>query len=62
MSLIDRPDLSPAPGPGIERQPQFFSENIASLSRTLSGVLSEEIVIRDAGDKTLQTVTYEWAQ
>jgi hypothetical protein len=62
MSLIDRPDLSPAPGTGIERQPQFFSENIASLSRTLSEVLSEEIVIRDAGDKTLQTVTYEWAQ
>jgi hypothetical protein len=42
--------------------PQFFSGNILSLSSTLSGVASEKIVIRDAGDKVLQTVTYEWVR
>jgi hypothetical protein len=41
--------------------PEFFSENIASLSAVLARVGSEKIVIRDAGDKVLQTVTYEWA-
>jgi hypothetical protein len=41
--------------------PDFFSENMASLSSVLAGVSSEKIVVRDAGDKVLQTVTYEWA-
>jgi hypothetical protein len=31
------------------------------LSSTLAGVGSEKIVIRDSGDKVLQTVTYEWS-
>jgi hypothetical protein len=42
--------------------PEFFSGNIASLSRTLADVASEKIVIRDAGDKVFQTVTYEWVR
>lgn len=41
--------------------PEFFSENIASLSSTLAGVSSEKIAIRDSGDKVLQTVIYEWS-
>jgi hypothetical protein len=41
--------------------PDFFSRNIGSLSSTLAGVSSAKIVIRDAGDKVTQTVTYEWA-
>ena len=61
FTVVDRPDLIPA-GPGGERQPQFFSENIASLSATLAAVSSEKIVIRDAGDKVLQTVTYQWSR
>jgi hypothetical protein len=61
FAVVDRPDLTPA-GPGRDRQPQFFSENIASLSATLAAVSSEKIVIRDAGDKVLQTVTYQWSQ
>jgi hypothetical protein len=61
FTVVDRPDLGPA-GPGRERQPQFFSENIASLSATLAAVSSEKSVIRDAGDKVLQTVTYQWSQ
>jgi hypothetical protein len=62
VTVIDRPDMHPAGIPGSERQPQFLSENIASLSSTLAAVSSEKIVVRDAGDKVLQTVTYQWAQ
>lgn len=61
-ALIDRPSTNPGGAPAMEREPQFFSENIASLSSTLAGVSSEKIVVRDAGDKELQTVTYQWAQ
>ncbi|MGD0697661.1 MAG: hypothetical protein ABSB82_22810 [Terriglobia bacterium] len=61
-ALIDRPSTNPGGAPAMEREPQFFSENIASLSSTLASVSSEKIVVRDAGDKELQTVTYQWAQ
>jgi hypothetical protein len=60
-AVVDRPDAKPFGGPGNQRQPQFFSENIASLSQMLAEVSSENIVVRDAGDKVLQTVTYQWA-
>jgi hypothetical protein len=46
---------------GAGDTPDVFSKNIGSLSATLAGVSSERIVIRDAGDKVTQTVTYEWA-
>jgi hypothetical protein len=62
VTVVDRPDLSSSGMPGRERQPQFLSENIASLSATLSAVSSEKIVVREAGDKMLQTVTYQWSQ
>ena len=42
--------------------PEFFSENMASLSFTLKGVSSEKIVIHDAADRQTQTVVYAWAQ
>ncbi|MGB7623159.1 MAG: hypothetical protein WBN92_12475 [Terriglobia bacterium] len=42
--------------------PQFFSDNIGSLGSTLAEMSSEKIVVRDAGEKVLQTVTYEWAR
>ena len=42
--------------------PEFFSENMASLSFTLKNISSEKIVIRDAGDRQTQTVIYAWAQ
>jgi hypothetical protein len=60
-AMVDRPDGNASGGAGPERQPQFFSENIASLSSTLAGLSSEKIVVRDAGDRVLQTVTYEWS-
>ena len=62
VAVVDRPDLGPSGIPGKERQPQFLSENIASLSATLAAVSSEKIVVRDTRDKVLQTVTYQWSQ
>ena len=44
------------------RTPDFFSGNIAGLSRVLSRLSSERIVVRDAGGKVLQTVSYEWGK
>jgi hypothetical protein len=43
-----------------ENTPLFFSRNIASFSSTLAAVSSQKVVVRDAGDKVLQTVTYQW--
>ena len=61
VTVVDRPELgSNVIGNG--RQPQFLSENIASLSATLAAVSSEKIVVRDARDRVLQTVTYRWSQ
>lgn len=59
--LLDRSGNDPSISQGRGHTPEFFSENIGSLSSTLAAVASERIVIRDAGDKVLQTVTYEWA-
>jgi hypothetical protein len=60
LTLTRLLDMS-AGGYGAGDTPDFFSRNIGSLSSTLAGVSSEKIVIRDAGDKVMQTVTYEWA-
>ena len=46
--------------PQGDATPPFFSGNIASLSSTLAGLSSQSIIVRDAGDKVLQTVTYQW--
>jgi len=56
--LLDRP----AGGSGAGSTPNFFSDNIASLSSALAGLSSEKIVVRDAGNRVSQTVTYEWAR
>ena len=61
-TAVDRPDLSLPGSQGTERAPQFLSENIASLSSSLSAVSSEKIVVRAADDKVLQTVIYKWSQ
>ena len=60
-TLIDRPSMNPG-DEAAQHEPQFFSESMPGLSSTLNGVASEKIVIRDAGDKELQTVTYQWSQ
>ena len=61
-SLVDRPNVGIRNGMGNERQPQFFSGNMASLSSTLSAVSAERIEVRGDGDQVRQTVTYEWSQ
>lgn len=59
--LIDRPNGGVAYGRGNERQPQFFSGNMASLSSTLAAISAERIEVRSDGGKVTQTVTYEWS-
>ena len=61
-SLVDRPNVPVNSGPGSEREPQFFSGNMASLSATLADVSAERIEIRSDGSKVRQVVTYEWSQ
>jgi len=62
VGVIDRPSLEPSNVPGMEREPQFFSENMVSLSATLAGISAEKIMVRVEGDKVLETVTYEWSR
>ena len=54
-------DLRGAAASG-ERQPQFFSGTMASLSKILASVSAEQIEIRNDGDRERQTVTYEWSK
>jgi hypothetical protein len=42
--------------------PDFFSQNVASLSFALKNVSSEKILVHDAADRQTQTVTYEWTR
>ncbi len=44
------------------RGPLFFSENLASLSDTLSSVDSASIVVRDRGTAVSQTIAYRFVQ
>jgi hypothetical protein len=60
-SVVDRPNAIPNNGDAA-REPQFFSGNMASLSKTLQGVAAERIEIRTEANKVRQTVTYEWSQ
>ncbi len=61
-SLVDRPNAGMPNGAGSEREPQFFSGNMASLSSTLAAVSGEKIEVRGEGGTVRQTVTYEWSQ
>lgn len=44
----------------VDKQPQFFSQNIASFSRSFAKLDSEEVIVRQTKDKIQQTVTYRW--
>ena len=55
---IDRASAPAASQQEAGREPQFFSENIASLSRTLATVRSESVVVRQVNNKVRETVTY----
>ena len=60
--VIDRPSAAGANSESGRREPQFFSDNMASLSGTLAAVSAEKIEVRTDGAKVRQTVVYEWAQ
>jgi hypothetical protein len=60
-SVLDRASRNNYTGQS-NQQPEFFSQNIGSLSRTLSGVKSESITVRRKDGIDLQTVRYEWVQ
>jgi len=60
--LIDRPSMISDSTQNAERQPQFFSGNMASLSDTLAAVSSEKIEVHEDGGKVRQSVIYEWSQ
>jgi hypothetical protein len=62
FNVIDGPSQAQADFPGSQRQPQFFSANIKSLSSTLADVAAEHIAVRTDADRVLQTVTYEWSR
>ncbi len=60
LRLIETPfaeRLTPARQPG-DREPLFFSENLASLSQALARVDSESILVRDRGDTVAVTLSY----
>jgi len=60
-SIVDR--NAPRDGyPNATREPQFFSENMSSLSHMFDRVSSEKILERKDGNKVLQTVTYDWRE
>jgi hypothetical protein len=61
-SLVDRPNVAAPNSTGTEREPQFFSGNMGSLSSTLAAVSAEKIEVRGEAGKVRQTVTYEWSQ
>jgi len=54
-------DLKPQ-GPVNGAIPEFFSENIASLSFALRDVSSEKVFVQDNNDRQTQTVTYTWSR
>jgi hypothetical protein len=60
--LIDGANMISAGMQNAERQPQFFSENMASLSRILADVSSEKIEVREDGGKMRESVIYEWTE
>jgi hypothetical protein len=59
---LDAQSAGPASFGQSDNTPPFFSRNIASFSAALARVSSQKIAVRDAGDKILQTVTYEWVR
>ncbi len=61
MKLIEHSSPG-AEGPANGREPEFFSENLLSLSMSLARVESESIAVRDLGNAVTQTVVYRLRQ
>ena len=61
-AIVDRNRPSQGGFGESDRQPQFFSENLGSLSEAFGRVASESVVVRAEENKVFETVTYQWAQ
>jgi hypothetical protein len=61
-NVVDRPSATIVNAENRRGEPQFFSNNMASLSSTLAAVSGEKIEVRSEGNKERQTVVYEWTQ
>jgi hypothetical protein len=61
-NVVDRPNATIVNAENRRGEPQFFSNNMASLSSTLAAVSGEKIEVRSEGNNERQTVIYEWAQ
>jgi len=61
-TVVDRPNATVVNAENRRGEPQFFSNNMASLSATLAAVSGEKIEVRSEGNNERQTVIYEWAQ
>jgi hypothetical protein len=55
--LIDFPQLPPA-DPSQAREPMFYSDNIASLGRSLARLDTATIAVHDPGPMIIETVVY----
>ncbi len=58
MTMLDYTRI--AEGGGDRREPQLFSQNIASLGRTLGRLDSASIIVHDTGTTVPQTVVYRF--
>jgi len=61
-TVADRSAVAARSSGSQQREPQFFSDNLGSFSRSFARVASEEIVTRQTKDRMQQTVTYHWSQ
>jgi hypothetical protein len=57
-SLVDRPSRNGNNNP--DGEPEFFSQNAASFSKSMAAVKSQSIVVTRDGGLERQTVTYQW--
>jgi hypothetical protein len=60
--VVDRPNATVTDNENRRSGPQFFSNNMASLSSTLAAVSAETVEVRSEGNKERQTVVYDWTQ
>ena len=58
MTMLDY--TRPAENAGNQREPQLYSENVASLGRALARVESASITVHDTGATVPQTVVYRF--
>ena len=61
-AIVDRNRPSQVGFGESDRPPQFFSENLGSLSQAFGRIAWENVVVRTEGNKVFETVTYQWSE